>query len=513
MNSLSQKLYLELTPPSEGDARDMAQRIQDALFPQVGPVRFSPAVLRKLYPLCESAEWRITASLARDGEAWRLVNVEMGDARRSHVGLAVDLGSTSVVMQAVDVESGRIIGQKSGINRQTLHGDEILSRIFYAHGDGEKIEELRRLTLETLQELMSALSAEAGLSLADCPMMVISGNTTMVHFLLGLDAFSVFMTPYAPVVCAPGFMSAADLGLDMAGMVYIYPSKSNYLGGDIISGAVALGLARSPSINVFLDIGTNGELMVGGRDFLVAGAGAAGPALEGGVIRTGMRAETGAVDHVSITGGDMRLSVIGGGAPRGICGSGIVDMIAEMYLEDYIDFRGRYNPERSDRIRQVDDEWACEYGRTAAGDVLWFYQSDIDQFLATKAAAYTMVAYMLNQIGLDIGDVSRFYLAGAFGAHIRTESGIAIGLYPDLPPDRIVCAGNSSLDGARALLLDGGLLDEIREILDNITYIQFGEVANFVDMMNAALGIPHLDADRYPTVQRWKAARRAGTPA
>lgn len=463
-----------------------------------------------MYPLCQNADWRITASLSKDNAGWRLVDIEAGDTRGRHYGIAVDLGSTGVSMHLLDMNSGAVIAARSAVNGQTAFGDEILSRIFYGHDNPEHIEEIRLATVNTIQGLMDDLSEESGIDLRTCPAMVIAGNTTMIHFLLGIDAFTVFMSPYATIANEPEFVPAGDLGLNMIGMIYIYPSKSNYMGGDIVSGAVATGLVRSEEISVFLDTGTNGELLIGGKDFLVAGAGAAGPALEGGVIRTGMRAEPGAVDYLSISGDDIKLSVIGNERPKGICGSGIVDMIAELFLEDRIDFRGRFIPENFKRIEKIEEEWAFRYAdaeQTEGGEALYFYQSDIDQFLATKAAAYTMVEYMLNQIGMDISMVDKFYLAGAFGTYISQKSGVAIGLYPDLPEDKIICAGNSSLAGARLLLLDRSLLDEVRRIMDSMVYIQFGEAANFVDIMSSAMGVPHMDADRYPSVKKWKAAR------
>lgn len=504
MKSMSAKRYLCLTPPTEEDFRSSAQRITDSLREDYGAVTVPVQTLRKLYPLCQKADWKITVTLSRDGSAWRLVHVEAGDTTGAHYGLAVDLGSTTVVMEAVDMGTGRVIASKTAVNRQVEFGNEILSRIFSSHENPEILEKLRTATVDTLQALVEDLSAETGYDLHSCGMMVVSGNTTMMHFLLGLDAFTVFMSPYATVTTEPGFVPARDLGLAMDGMVYIVPSKSNYVGGDITSGAVALGLTRSEQINVFLDIGTNGELLMGNRDFMVAGAGAAGPALEGEVIRTGMRAEPGAVDGVKIRGDRVELSVIGNTAPKGICGSGIVDMIAELYLEDILDFRGKFIPENSRRVELVDGELAFRYA-----DGLYFYESDVEQIIATKAAAHTMVEYMMQKIGLSMEEVGKFYLAGAFGTHIRIPSGVTIGLYPDIPMERITCAGNSSLMGARAILLDAELLEDVKNFVENTDYIQFGEVANFVDIMSAAQGIPHLDVGRYPSVAKWKAERKA----
>ena len=503
MKRMSEKVYLQLAAPTEEDFRSSAQRICDALKEKYGQVAVPVQTLRKLYPMCQKADWNLTVSLAWNGNGWSLVHAEPGDTTDRHYGLAVDLGSTTVVMEAVDFNSGEVIASKTAVNQQVTYGNEILSRIFSSHEHPEILEELRLATVKTIQDLVEDLSQTISYNLRHTAMMVVSGNTTMMHFLLGLDAFTVFMSPYATVTTEPGFLPAGDLGLAMDGMAYIVPSKSNYVGGDITSGAVALGLTRSEEINVFLDIGTNGELLMGNRDFMVAGAGAAGPALEGEVIRTGMRAEPGAVDSVKIQGDQVELTTIAGAAPKGICGSGIVDMIAELYLEDILDFRGKFIPENSRRVELVDGEWAFRYA-----DGLYFYQSDVEQFIATKAAAYTMVEYMMQKIGLSMNEVGKFYLAGAFGTHIRIPSGVTIGLYPDIPQEQIICAGNSSLLGARAILLDRSLLEDVEKFIRNTDYIQFGEVANFVDIMSAAQGIPHLDLNRYPSVAKWKAERK-----
>lgn len=503
MKKMSEKIYLQLAAPTEEDFRSSARRITDGLQAQFGDVAVPVQTLRKLYPLCQKADWKLTASLAWNGSGWVLTNVEAGNTAGQHYGLAVDLGSTTVVMEAVDLETGKAAATKTAVNRQVEYGNEILSRIFSSHENPQVLEKIRQATVDTLQGLIHDLSRELGYDLTGTSMMVVSGNTTMMHFLLGLDAFTVFMSPYATVTTEPGFLPARDLGLDLCGMVYIVPSKSNYVGGDITSGAVALGLTRSQEINVFLDIGTNGELLIGNRDFMVAGAGAAGPALEGEVIRTGMRAEPGAVDGVKLRGERVELSVIGNVPPKGICGSGIVDMIAELYLEDILDFRGKFIPEHSSRVEYLDGQWAFRYA-----DGLYFYESDVEQFIATKAAAHTMVEYMMQKIGLTMEEISKFYLAGAFGTHIQIPSGITIGLYPDIPRENIICAGNSSLLGARAILLDRELLEEAERFVENTDYIQFGEVANFVDIMSAAQGIPHLDAGRYPSVTAWKKERK-----
>ena len=513
MNGLSRKIYLELPLPTEDDPRSDQQRILDSLAAAgvEERVHMPVHILRKLYPLLDNAKWKITVSLAWNGENWEMVEIEEGDTTAQHYGLAVDLGSTTVVARLLDCNSGEILKEVSCFNKQIQWGTDILSRIFYCKDNREKLEEVRRATVESICECLDKLDAShSALS------MVIAGNTTMIHFLLGMDAFCVFYTPHAVHADRPSFQLACDLDIPLKGYVYCYPAKSNYLGGDIISGMIDTELYKKNEISVFFDIGTNGELVIGNKEFLLCGAGAAGPALEGGVVRTGMRADIGAVDEVKIRDGNIYVHVIGshkedsgsheknsgnheenssGEEPRGICGSGIIDLIAELFLEGWIDIRGKLSPEKSPLIQERDNQFCVEY---APG--LYFYQKDIDEFIRTKSAAHTMVEIMLRESGLDLDQADRFYVAGAFGKHVSKESAITIGMYPDMDRDHIINAGNSSLEGAQKLLLNRSLLTDIDQILEEMVYIQFAEVEDFLELMVAAQALPHTDYKRYPTV-------------
>ena len=542
MNGLSRKIYLELPLPTEDDPRSDQQRILDSLAAAgvEERVHIPVHILRKLYPLLDNAKWKITVSLAWNGENWEMVEIEEGDTTAQHYGLAVDLGSTTVVARLLDCNSGEILKEVSCFNKQIQWGTDILSRIFYCKDNREKLEEVRRATVESICECLDKLDAShSALS------MVIAGNTTMIHFLLGMDAFCVFYTPHAVHADRPGFQLARDLDIPLKGYVYCYPAKSNYLGGDIISGMIDTELYKKNEISVFFDIGTNGELVIGNKEFLLCGAGAAGPALEGGVVRTGMRADIGAVDEVKIRDGNIFVHVIGKQAecfevmhgerknqknitdsvqsntekmtnllsedvsdekckdsngkretpPQGICGSGIIDLIAELFLEGWIDIRGKLSPEKSPLIQERDNQLCVEY---APG--LYFYQKDIDEFIRTKSAAHTMVEIMLRESGLDLNQADRFYVAGAFGKHVSKESAITIGMYPDMDRDHIINAGNSSLEGAQKLLLNRSLLTDIDQILEEMVYIQFAEVEDFLELMVAAQALPHTDYKRYPTV-------------
>lgn len=507
---LSRKLYLEMTPPTEEDCASYQERILNAIQKQGLEARMSLDVLRRLYPLCDEAGWKTTASLAYDGNTWNVVDLEAGDTRSEHYGLAVDLGSTSVVMQLLDCESGQILGQESAYNRQIAFGEDILNRIFYSKDQPEKLEEIRKATVDTIAELIEKLQEETGRDLKKCISMVAAGNTTMIHFLLGLDAFCVFSAPYAVRTERPSFYSGRELGIPVLGYVFCCPGKANYLGGDIISGMIATGMHRRTEISLFFDVGTNGELVVGNKDFLLCGAGAAGPALEGGVVKTGMRAAKGAVEHVKLRNGEFVLSVIGDEVPRGICGSGIVDLLSELFLNGWVDLRGKLQPEASEKITWQEKEE--QYG-VLYGPGLIFYQSDVDEFIRTKAAACTMMEYLLSMAGMGLEDVSDFYMAGAFGTHIEKEAAVNIGMYPDVAPERIHTAGNSSLDGARMLLLDKELLEELDEILELMSYVQFGAVDDFLHRMVAARALPHTDLERYPSVKKRLEERRRAQSA
>jgi uncharacterized 2Fe-2S/4Fe-4S cluster protein (DUF4445 family) len=405
-------------------------------------------------------------------------------------------------MQMIDCVTGEVLAQESAYNHQIAFGEDILTRIFYSKDQPEHLEEIRRATVETFTEVMDHLTAQTGINARSCISMVVAGNTTMIHFLIGMDAFCVFSAPYAVRADRPGFYLGAELGIPVRGHVFCYPGLANYLGGDIISGMVATGMYKKEEISLFFDVGTNGELVIGNRDFLLCGAGAAGPALEGGVVRTGMRAASGAVERVWLKDGQFELEVIGGTAPQGICGSGIVDLLSELFLHGWVDLRGVLQPEQSELIalRRMDGEDDREEYAVCYAPGLWFYQSDIDEFIRTKAAAATMMEYIMSEAGISQEDVSDFYMAGAFGTHVEKESAVNIGMYPDVPRERIHTAGNSSLDGARILLLDASVLDELERIVGLMSYVQFGAVEDFLHKMVAASALPHTDLKRYPSV-------------
>lgn len=294
--------------------------------------------------------------------------------------------------------------------------------------------------------------------------------------------------------------------MDFDGLIYIIPSASNYIGGDIVSGLLKLDIHKKEETSLFFDIGTNGELVIGNQDWIMAGAGAAGPALEGYISRFGMRAADGAIDSVKIESKALSFTTIGNRKPVGICGSGIIDLLAKMRLNGWINMAGELNPDASNRIIYLAEEqqYAAVYAlaeESASGQPLYFSQTDIRQYLDTKAAAYTMVECLMETAGVTTDDLEHLYLSGAFTAHSDLESAITIGIFPDIPREKYCVLSNTSLDGARILLLDRSRLQEVRELSENIYCVQFASIPDFLIRMQAAKFIPHTDISRYPSIQ------------
>ena len=506
MERFSKKEYLSLKMPTEEVPVSDHRRIELALnvlgYEQV---TFPLPVLQKLYPLCRNADFDITVTLVHREFDWIVTNMEAGDTTKHHYGLAVDYGSTMIVMQLVDMNSGSVIGKERAVNSQVAYGTDILTRITYTQENSTHAIDLQKATAETFNQLLEQLTDSTGINASQCPAMTVSGNTTMIHFLLGLDAWTVFASPYAPVTADPGFFWGRELGIDFEGLLYIIPAASNYVGGDIVSGLLALDIHKKEETNMFFDIGTNGELVIGNKDWMIAGAGAAGPALEGYISKFGMRAAPGAIDKVQINGKDLTFTTIENRKPMGICGSGIIDLLAQMRLHGWIDMAGTLEPSASPRIIYLPEEkeYAAVYAtadQSATGTPLYFSQTDIHQYLDTKAAAYTMVDCILETAGVSTDDIAHLYLSGAFPAHSDLESAITIGIFPDLPRDKYCLLKNSSLEGAKLVLLDHTRLLEAKTLSENIYCVQFASIPDFLIRMQAAKFIPHTDMSRFPSI-------------
>ena len=421
------------------------------------------------------------------------------------LGLAVDYGSTTIVMQLIDTSTGQILAEEKETNGQRKFGTDILTRITYTMENPEHRSHLQKATTDTFHKLFHRLSQKTNVDVKNCHTMIISGNTTMIHFLLKLDASTIFFAPYEPENKDPGWVNASDIGLDFQGAIYIIPAVSNYVGGDIVSGLLTLDFYKKAETSMFFDIGTNGELVIGNNNWILAGAGAAGPALEGYISRFGMQAKPGAIDSVKIENNKLTYTTIDHEKPIGICGSGIIDLLAQMRIHGWMNIAGALEPSASEAIIYLEKEkqYAVVYAteeESGINSALYFSQTDIHQYLDTKAAAFTMIDSLLSSVGLTEQDIDHCYLTGAFSAHSNLESAITLGIFPDLPREKYSCIRNSSLDGARTLLLDPSKSKDITFLLENIFCVQFASIPDFLIRMQAAKFIPHTDMERFPSI-------------
>jgi uncharacterized 2Fe-2S/4Fe-4S cluster protein (DUF4445 family) len=471
---------------------------------------------------------RVTAGFRQAGfKGWAVINnlpggrelVDFLPARPEVLpAMALDLGTTHLEASLVDLLSGRILARDNLENAQMEMGADILSRIHFATRN-ESIDEKESKGLTALHDriircinsLACRLADLAGQRVGDIRALSVSGNTTMVHFFLHLDPYHLCREPYIPAVNAPDCCRASDLQLAIypGAPVWVLPGVGSYFGGDLIAGILASGMDTQDRTSMLIDVGTNAEVVIGNSEWLIACAGAAGPALEGGVARMGMRAGPGAVEHVSIDPetGAVSCRTIDNEPARGICGSGMIDLVAELYLNRAIDIRGKLRaaeqvPLLAGRLVENDEGRAFVVvpEEEAADSAVMLSQLDLDAMMRSKAAMYAILTTLINQVGLDFKDLHRIYVAGAFGRHISPKQAITLGMLPDLPLSTFEPVGNSSLAGAEMILLDQEARDRSGKVAGKITYVELNVNQEFMIRFSGSRFIPHTDHTLFPSV-------------
>lgn len=428
-------------------------------------------------------------------------------------GMALDLGTTHLEASLVDLLTGKVLERAAVVNGQLEFGADILSRIHFAatKTEGQSgLDLLHERVLASIHELAAELAGRVKVKTSDIMALAVSGNTTMAHFFLRQNPYHLCREPYIPVVNSPDPFQASDLGLDLhpAAIVWLMPSTGSYFGGDLISGILASGLDEQDKTCMLIDVGTNAEVVVGNRDWLIACAGAAGPALEGGVARMGMRADVGAIEHCAIDpeSGEFTYQTIGNAPARGICGSGVIDLVAGLYLARIIDIRGKFRPgqpQAGDRIFEQEDgpAYVVVPAEEAHGkNPVLLSQIDIDALMRSKAAMYSILTTITNQVGVPFNELHHIYVAGAFGKHISPRQAIVLGMLPDLPIDVYRPIGNSSLAGAEMMLTDAAARKRCRDVVGKITYVELNVNQEFMIRFSGSRFIPHTDHTLFPSV-------------
>ncbi len=512
---LVERVLVTVPPAALEDGLADADRFAAALMkirPDCGALDMPLDVLRTLAQTLRLDDGRVSALLTPRG---RIIDVVSGHAPKAHLGAAVDIGTTSVAVSLIDLRTGETLASKSDFNAQISRGLDVISRINYA-AKPERLEELRRMVVETVDRLIRDGAEAAGpgkFAPGDVVAAVLAGNTVMTHLALGLPPEHIRLEPYTPTAREFSSLLAKEIGLSIhpRAEIFLSPCVGSYVGGDIVSGLLATSLADSAAdpdaVELFLDIGTNGELAVGNADFIMTCACSAGPAFEGGGVSCGMPAGTGAIERISLDPemGGLRLSVIGGGKPKGVCGSGMISLIAELFRAGLLDPAGKFDRSGANPRIRVEGRRAAftlaEAGESATGAPLVVTETDVENLIRAKAAIYCACDLLLSHIGLTFEELATFSIAGGFGRFLNLEDAVTIGLLPDIDRSKFRFLGNACLAGARLALLSEKHRVKQIELARRMTYAELMTSPEYMDGYTAALFLPHTEASRFPSVK------------
>jgi uncharacterized 2Fe-2S/4Fe-4S cluster protein (DUF4445 family) len=504
-------LTVSLPPPSLQDNTADADRLISTLktiLQTNDAIHIDFDLLKNLPDILRESQFNVRCVLFKERHQWVVIEVETTSNPRPVAGLAVDLGTSRVALRLLDLTDGRTLAESGFDNPQLTIGPDILTRIHFTESSDGLIK-LNDLIITGLNKAIKDLCQSNMMEPEDIFALAVAGNTAMAHLFMGLNPRWIIREPYIPVVNKPGILKAAELGLELnpAARIFVFPNIGSYFGGDLIAGILYSELYQNDETAILVDVGTNAEVVVGNKNWLIACAGAAGPALEGGVTKMGMMAGPGAVDKIFIDPQtrEFNLHTIEDKPPKGICGSGVIDLAAQLYLYGMIDIRGKLIPavcgKRLQEIAGLMHLVVVPADQSAAGSDLTVSQADLDSLIRSKAAMYTILETITLSVGLELKELTTFYVAGTFGAFIDPRSAITIGMLPDLPLESYQPLGNSSLGGATLALTSAESLAEIDRIRDRITYLELNVNQDFMNRFSAAKFLPHTNASLFPSVE------------
>ena len=517
------RVSLRLSPPRMDDQTDDWSRLKTALRQKAGieEIRTSLNLLQNMGSILRDNNWQVTAitdaHVELDGQRTdeRLVALiaDIVPDDDPMYGIAIDIGTTTVTVWLVDLISGKVDAQASEYNGQISRGEDVISRIIFSSKNGGR-EELQNRVLETINQLIGQVCKRVKTKPQDIVKATVSGNSTMTHLFLGIPAASIRLSPFITAVNQPPIITAGTIGLGInsEATVDCLPGVASYVGADISAGVLACRMDETDKLTLFLDVGTNGETVLGSREWLVTCACSAGPAFEGAGVLHGMRATKGAIEECWISGEssahpfEPSYRVIGNAKPRGICGSGLISLLAEMFLTGVVDKGGAINlllASFNPRIREGEHgvEYVVAWGsETESGKDIAINDVDIDNLKRAKAAIYAGFTVLAQSVGVPLEMVEQILIGGSFGKYINVEKAIQIGLFPDMPWERFKFLGNTSVQGAYLALLDWRNRDRVRDIAAQMTYIELSADNTFYDAFMSAMFLPHTNLASFPSV-------------
>ena len=504
---LVSKVYLELREPTLSDNIADIDRITRELGKKTRYSSFeiSLACLQNLAAKLRQNNWHVTATIARHNGIGRILQIEGGDTTEQNYGLAVDVGTTTVVVQLIHLKTGKVIGVEGSHNKQARYGEDVISRMVFACSRGS-LDPVHEGVISNINTLIQTSSEKTGIDIKDITSIVAAGNTTMSHFLLGLMPCSIRLEPYVPTATIYPQILASDIGINInpQGILEVMPSVASYVGGDIVAGALACGLADKEEVQCLVDVGTNGEIAIGNNDWLVCCSASAGPAFEGEGSKWGMRGTRGAIEKIKIEDGQVNYETIGKAKPRGICGSGLIDAIYELAMNGVIGQDGKFNQSLNDKriiMEDNDPRYILAFPEeTETREAITISESEIGNLIKSKGAVFAAMKSLVDYVGLTFDQLNSIYIAGGFGSSLNIPKAIAIGLLPDIDPQKIQFIGNSSVMGARMALLSAPAFEKAINIAKKTTNIELSNYLPFMDEFIAALFLPHTDTGLFPSV-------------
>ncbi|SPD71798.1 conserved hypothetical protein [uncultured Desulfobacterium sp.] len=505
-----EKRYLELPVPTiEDNVADVTRLVnylkaihdEHRLVVDLSVIRKAPDVMR-------SDDFRVTATLARpvrQGRKTRIINIHAGDTSAKNYAIAMDIGTTTIYGQLIDLISGDVLGEYGDFNAQISYGEDVITRIVFAEkADG--LKKLHEIVAGTMNRVIHEIIKQAGVDQDDISAVTLAGNTTMTQLFLRVNPRYIRRGPYVPASILYPPLRAAELGLDLPDHVdaLIYPIISSYVGGDIVAGVMGSGMYRTEKMTLFIDIGTNAEIVIGNEDWMACAACSAGPAFEGGGVKFGMRAARGAIedflmDPVTL---EPMILTIGNVRPKGICGSGLINMVALMFEMGVINNRGKFDRDcNTSRIRENDGVY--EYVLAMAHETqidrdITLTENDIENLILAKGAIFSGCQTLLEEVGLAISDIEQVILAGGFGSYVDLSKAMTIGLLPEMYPEKIVYVGNGSLMGCKMSSLSNHIRMDVADVIKRMTNFELSETPSYMNHYMAALFLPHTDMKLFP---------------
>ncbi len=505
---ISAKIYVELPPPTLTDSvSDYERLIREIRKKYDIPImQTGLRNIRRLGSILRSSNWKVTVTLGKRNETTEIVIIEPGDSSKENYGIAFDIGTTTISGQLVNLNTKEILGTKATYNKQIVFGDDVITRIIFAT-EGNGLERLHHAVIDNMNTIIRELTDENKIPLDRVTGVTCAGNTTMIHLLLRVDPTHIRREPYVSTANFVPVIRASEAGIKIhpRGLLACIPGVSTYVGGDIVSGAIACGIDNEKSLMLLIDVGTNGEIVLGNKEWMACCSASAGPAFEGSGVSCGMRAVKGAIEKVEINSKfEPKIKSIGSGKPVGICGSGYIDLISEMFRRGIIKRDGTINTDlKTKRVRLKDDE--AEYvvvfkDKTSRDNDIVIKEADIENIKRSKGAIFSAGAILVKKFGLTFDDIDKIYIAGGFGTFLDMENAVSIGLLPDVDRKKFKFVGNSSLIGAREILLSYDTMKKAEEIARKMTYVELSKDPSYMDEYVSSLFFPHTDLEKFPSV-------------